>query len=982
MKNQFIKIRGARQHNLKNVSIDIPKNKLVVFTGVSGSGKSSMAFDTIYAEGQRRYVESLSSYARQFLGILEKPDVDFIEGLSPAISIDQKTISHNPRSTVGTATEIYDYLRLLYARVGHPHCPVCGNEIKKQSLDEIVNSVIDLIRNILNSKKLIRILVNSPIINDKKGEFSNLFENLKSKGYTQVIVDGFVYDTDNNFYLIKTNKHTISAIVDKISIENKLIKDPIYLSNLRTRLSDSINQSLELSDGLVQVTEILDSSFEIPKYPKKLVDHIFSERFACPIDNIQISEIEPRSFSFNSPHGACIKCSGLGKILMIEKRLLFSPELTILEGGILPFSSMFEKDTWYSRLIRVVCQENGIDINLPIKNMSNDKIDVLLYGSGDRQYKIFGKNRFGNNTYIIENYFGIIAELEKRHKDTKSDWVRYEIEKYMTSVTCPDCHGARLKPSSLSVTIQKYSISEITDLAVNNIFEIISNLRSEHSSLTLKEKEIAKLILIEIEKRLEFLISVGLSYLTLSRPSGTLSGGEAQRIRLASQIGSGLTGVLYVLDEPTIGLHQKDNKMLIDTLKKLRDLGNTVIVVEHDETMMKNSDYIFDFGPGAGKNGGEIISEGTYSEICRDPKSITGLYLSKKKKIEIFKNTQNNFLLSENIYKNNIIKLTGCKLYNLKNIEVTFPLNKFVVITGVSGSGKSTLLVESLYPALFDKYNRGNGNFSGIYSNIEGWENADKVILVDQSPIGKTPRSNPATYTKLFDEIRETYSQSHEAKIKGLKKGAFSFNVKGGRCEACEGQGQIKIEMQFMSDIWVKCEVCQGKRYNFQTLDVYLRGKNIYDILRMSVDEAIEFFHNNYRILKKLETLSSVGLGYMELGQSATTLSGGESQRVKLSSELGKKETGNTIYILDEPTTGLHFADIEKLLSVLKRLVEKGNSVFVIEHNLDVIKNADWIIDLGPDGGEEGGYIIAEGNINKILAIKKSYTSEYLKKII
>ena len=982
MNSQYIKIRGARQHNLKNVSIDIPKNNLVIFTGVSGSGKSSMAFDTIYAEGQRRYVESLSSYARQFLGILEKPDVDFIEGLSPAISIDQKTISHNPRSTVGTSTEIYDYLRLLYARVGHPHCPVCGSEIKKQSLEEIVNSVIELIKNILKSKKILRILINSPIINDKKGEFSNLFLNLKSKGFSQVIVDGFVYDTDNDFYLIKTNKHTISAIVDKISIEHKLFKDPVYLSNIKNRLSDSINQSLELSDGLVQVSEILDNSFEIPKYPKKMENHIFSERFACPIDNIQIPEIEPRSFSFNSPHGACVKCSGLGKILMIEKRLLFSLDLTILEGGILPFSSMFEKDTWYSRIIKVFCQENNIDMNIPIKNIENEKLNILLYGTGDKQYKVFGKNRFGNDTLIIESYSGIIAELERRYKDTKSDWVRYEIEKYMTSVTCPDCKGARLKPSSLSVTIQKYSISALTDLSVEIIFKIISELRSEKSSLTVKEREIAKLILLEIEKRLEFLISVGLSYLTLSRPSGSLSGGEAQRIRLASQIGSGLSGVLYVLDEPTIGLHQKDNQMLINTLKKLRNLGNTVIVVEHDEAMMKNADYIFDFGPGAGKNGGEIVSEGSFEKICKDPKSITGMYLSKKKTVAIYKNIQNSLIPDEINSKNGFIKINGCKLYNLKNIDVIFPLNKLVVITGVSGSGKSTLLVESLYPSLFDKLNRRNRNLTNIYSNIEGWENADKVILVDQTPIGKTPRSNPATYTKLFDEIRETFSQSHDAKIKGLKKGAFSFNVKGGRCEACEGQGQIKIEMQFMSDIWVKCEVCQGKRYNFQTLDVYLRGKNIYDILRMTVDEAIEYFHNDFRILKKLETLSSVGLGYMELGQSATTLSGGEAQRVKLSSELGKKETGNTIYILDEPTTGLHFADIENLLNVLKKLVEKGNSVFVIEHNMDVIKNADWIIDLGPEGGENGGYIVAEGSIKNLIKYKRSYTSEYLKKIL
>jgi excinuclease ABC subunit A len=978
MENQYIKVRGARQHNLKNVNIDIPKNKLVVFTGVSGSGKSSMAFDTIYAEGQRRYVESLSTYARQFLGLLEKPDVDLIEGLSPAISIDQKTTSRNPRSTVGTVTEIYDYLRLLYARVGHPHCPICGSEIKKQSLDEIVSSSLDLITDLVSQKNLMKIFILSPVVSDKKGEFSNLFDNLKSKGYGQVRVDGYVKDTDEDLFLLKNNRHSIDVVIDKLSVEKRNLKDKLYYNNLKSRLSDSINQSLKLSDGLVTITEILDPSFDIPKNPKMFSDHVFSEKFACPKDNIQIPEIEPRSFSFNAPQGACPTCNGIGKILKIETSLIFSPELSILEGGIMPFSNMFENDTWYSRIFLEMAKQNSIDVNIPIKDLSKGKINLLINGTGDKEYKVYGKNRFGEETHIYEKFIGITNELEKRHRETDSDWVRSEIERYMASITCPECNGARLKKESLSVSVNGYSISELTDFPVDKIYETVKNLSEENGILTSKEREIAKLILNEIDKRLDFLISVGLNYLTLSRPSGTLSGGEAQRIRLASQIGSGLTGVLYVLDEPTIGLHQKDNQKLINTLKKLRDLGNSVIVVEHDETMMHEADYIFDFGPGAGKNGGEVIANGNYNDLQKDPDSITGKYLSGEKKILVnFNNNPSSMSFFEERHNGNI-KLQSCRLYNLKNIDVTFPLNKFVVITGVSGSGKSTLLVETLYPALLSKINDYSKEHSEIYKEIEGTENVDKVILIDQSPIGKTPRSNPATYTKLFDDIREEFALTRVSKENGFNKGRFSFNVKGGRCEACEGQGQIKIEMQFMSDIWVMCEVCQGKRYNSQTLDVTLRGKNIYDILRMSVSEAIEFFHNNPKILSKLETLESVGLGYMELGQSATTLSGGESQRVKLAAELCRKDTGRTVYILDEPTTGLHFADIEKLLYVLKLLVKRGNSVFIIEHNIDVIKNADWIIDMGPEGGEKGGFVVAEGTPDKIKYTKGSYTGEFL----
>ncbi len=974
--DNFIKVVGARTHNLKNISVDIPKNKLVVFTGVSGSGKSSMAFDTIYAEGQRRYIESLSSYARQFLGVLEKPDVDLIEGLSPAISIDQRTTSKNPRSTVGTVTEIYDYLRLLYARVGHPHCPECGDEIKKQSLDEIVSSVFRLFEYLIIAKKFIRIVILSPVVVEKKGEFRELFANLRSKGYSQVRIDGIIKDTDTDMLLIKTNKHSISAVCDKLTIDKKGIKDKIYKENLRSRLTDAVSQALKLSDGLVTVSEILDKDLVIPKYPKNLIDHTFSERFACPKDNIQIPEMEPRLFSFNSPIGACAKCNGLGRIQMIDKNLLISSTLSILEGAILPFSNMFENDTWYSRLFKEVCLVHNINMNVPFSTLEKEKVEILFYGTGDKEYRVYGKNRFGRDTYIMETFLGVFAELDRRYKDTDSDWVRNEIEKYMTFVSCPECKGARLKKEALSVTIDGYSITELCNNSIEDIYKYSRKFLIDENILTIKEKEISKLILIEIIKRLEFLLSVGLSYLTLSRPSGTLSGGESQRIRLASQIGSGLTGVLYVLDEPTIGLHQKDNQMLIDTLKKLKDLGNSVIVVEHDETMMKQSDYIIDFGPGAGSEGGKIVSVGKYKEICSDKNSVTGAYLSGRK-IVTYKNVHKML----NFDTQNYLRVTGCNLYNLKNIDVNFPLNKFVVVTGVSGSGKSTLLVETLYNILREKLATKKSVFSN-YRSISGTEHCDKVILIDQSPIGKTPRSNPATYTKVFDEIRYQFSLTRDAKFQGVKKGAFSFNVKGGRCEACEGQGMLKIEMQFMSDIWVKCEVCQGMRYNAGTLDIHFRGKNIYDVLTMSVNEAIEFYNDHNKIMNKLQTLSNIGLGYIKLGQSATTLSGGESQRVKLASELSKKDTGNTVYILDEPTTGLHFADVEKLLAALKILVSKGNSVFIIEHNMDIIKNADWIIDMGPEGGDGGGKIVFEGTPSDIINSSLSYTGKYLKEVL
>ena len=969
---QFIKIRGARQHNLKNINLDIPKNKLVVFTGVSGSGKSSLAFDTIYAEGQRRYVESLSSYARQFLGVMEKPDVDSIEGLSPSISIDQKTTSHNPRSTVGTVTEIYDYLRLLFARVGHPHCPVCGREISHQTLDQITQASLNLIEQTAKKHKKAWFFVLSPVVTDRKGEFSNLFDNLKAKGFRQVRVDGQVRDLSEDLVLIKTNKHTIEAVIDRLSLSLSDTKNKIFRDNLKSRLSDSIQQALNLSEGLIVLAQVLDSGFEIPEYPKKFESHLFSEKFACAIDNISLPEIEPRTFSFNSPHGACPTCTGLGKILKVAPELVFSEEISIMEGGILPFSTMFEHDTWYSRLILKVCSEVGIDVRKPIKNLTETEREIILYGTGSKEYKVDGENKQGRLTAVWWRFRGIVNELERRYIESQSDWVREEIKKYMREKICPTCEGTRLKKEALAITIGGLSISDITSFSIDKAYEWITTLlRSD--VVNEREKEIGKLVIKEIEARLDFLRSVGLEYLTLSRQAGTLSGGEAQRIRLASQIGSGLTGVLYVLDEPTIGLHPRDNQRLIDTLKKLRDLGNTVVVVEHDRDMMKQSDYIVDFGPGAGKHGGEVVATGMPTQIARNPKSLTGKYLSGKKKIQIGRNTE---------YTESTDKLTvrGCQQFNLKDIDIEFPLGKLVVITGVSGSGKSTLLVETLYPALqreFNPYFRGE---IGLYKRLDGIENVDKVILIDQSPIGRTPRSNPATYTGVFDPIRDVYALTHEAKSYGFNKGRFSFNVRGGRCEACEGQGQIKIEMQFMSDIWVTCDVCHGKRYNAQTLEVSYKGKNIAEVLEMTVDEALEFFHAHPQIEIKLETLSLVGLGYMQLGQPATTLSGGEAQRVKLATELSRRATGKTVYILDEPTTGLHFADVERLLRVLKMLVLRGNTVLLIEHNLDVIKNADWIIDLGPEGGEAGGELIYAGSVKDVSKNKNSYTGLFLSK--
>lgn len=965
-------MRGARQHNLKNIDIDIPKNKLIVFTGVSGSGKSSMAFDTIYAEGQRRYVESLSTYARQFLGVMGKPDVDFIEGLSPAISIDQKTVSHNPRSTVGTVTEIYDYMRLLWARAGHPHCPICGREISSQSVDQMVEAVINLIKVTVKTEKQARFLVLSPVVKDRKGEFSTLFENLKAKGYKRVRIDGIIKDVDEDFVLIKTNKHTIEAVIDKFSVGHADMRDELFLKNLKTRLSDSIEQGLKLADGMVLVSKILDKTFEMPQYPKHFEDHLFSEKFACPVDNISLPEIEPRTFSFNSPHGACPSCTGIGKVLKVNPGLVTAPELSVLEGGIIPYASIFEHDTWLSRTILTVLSENGIDHNLPIKKYSKEQWGVLFEGTGNREYIISGSNRFGKMTYISETWPGVLREMERRYESSESDYIKSGIERYMMEVPCESCGGARLKKEALGITIDGKSISDISLLPVRELINFISRL-DRGSVLSAREKDIVRLVTKEIVTRLGFLVDVGLDYLTIARSANTLSGGEAQRIRLASQIGSGLTGVLYVLDEPTIGLHPRDNKLLISTLKKLRDIGNTVVVVEHDRDVIKNADYIFDFGPGAGKKGGGVVAKGTLFELLNDKDSITAKYLSRKREIKFPKTKHAGGV--------GTITLRGARQYNLKNINVSLPLGKFIAVTGVSGSGKSTLIVETLYHALAKSVNKYHREPGGIYSEILGAQNIDKVILIDQSPIGRTPRSNPATYTKVFDPIRDVFSSTREAKLLGFKKGRFSFNVKGGRCEVCEGQGKIKIEMQFMPDIWVECEVCKGKRYNNQTLEVLYKGKNIADVLDLTVEDAVEFFHVYGHITAKLDTLKEVGLGYMELGQAATTLSGGEAQRVKLASELSKKATGKTVYILDEPTTGLHFSDLEKLVGVLKILVERGNTVIVIEHNLDVIKNADWVIELGPEGGDKGGYLIAEGT-PETLSKMDTHTSKFLQEEI
>jgi excinuclease ABC subunit A len=955
-------IKGARENNLKNIDLEIPKNKLVVLTGISGSGKSSLAFDTIYAEGQRRYVESLSSYARQFLGIMKKPDVDLIEGLSPAISIDQKSTSHNPRSTVGTVTEIYDYLRLLFARIGHPHCPKCGREITKMTKEQITGEVFQSLDR--HTVKNLKILILAPIVKDRKGEYQELFVDLKKRGYKKVRIDGIVYSLDEDFVLIKTNKHTIEAIIDQVVLTKETD---------RNRIATDVEQGLILGDGEILVSVIKDTGFNIPDKPKKMEDTLFSERFACPIDHIFLSEVEPRIFSFNTPHGACPTCGGLGTILTVDKDLVFNNNLTISEGGIMPYSNSLSHDTWFTRTFKTFCEENDIPTNARLSEISDSKKELLLNGTGERMYMVEGENRWGRETAIHEPFKGILGDLRQKYQSTDSMFLRSQIEKYMRYETCTDCNGARLKKEALSITIESKSIVNVSDMSIKDAFGFTQLIEKTISS---REKEIAKIILKEIKQRLSFLLDVGLDYLTLSRGASTLAGGEAQRIRLASQIGSGLTGVLYVLDEPSIGLHQRDNQKLIDTLKKLRDLGNTVLVVEHDEETMEQSDYIVDFGPGAGELGGNVVSKGTVAEIKKDNKSITGQYLSGSKKIQIVRQLQEDALATQTI-KN--LTIHEASEHNLKNINIDFPLGKFIVVTGVSGSGKSTLVNDILFHALMQKNNPYHREKGGKYKSISGFENIKNIYMIDQSPIGRTPRSNPTTYIGAFNYIRDLFAKTKDAKIKGYGPGRFSFNVKGGRCEACEGEGKIKIEMQFLPDVYITCEVCNGLQYNREALEVLYNDKSIADVLRMSVSEALEFFKYVPGLNHKLQTLNDVGLSYIKLGQPAPTLSGGEAQRVKLASELSKKGS-NALYLLDEPTTGLHFADLEKLLKVLRQLVDKGNTVIVIEHNLDVIKNADHIIDLGPEGGEKGGYLIGVGTPQEIADNPKSYTGQFLKK--
>ncbi|MFH1822111.1 MAG: excinuclease ABC subunit UvrA [Patescibacteria group bacterium] len=976
--HNLIKIRGARVHNLKNVSVDIPRNQFVVITGLSGSGKSSLAFDTLYAEGQRRYVESLSAYARQFIGLMDKPDVDLIEGLSPAISIDQKSTSHNPRSTVGTITEIYDYLRLLFARIGIPHCPECGKKVKQHSIDEIIDKIL---KDYLNKN----LIILAPIVKDKKGEHKNILDRIEKAGFSRVRFDGLIYSLEEvaDMKVDKQKKHKVEIVIDQLTAAKN--KEDL------ARLTEAVEKALDLANGLVTIAPSLPASLPLLKSreggAKKKTTPLsrkgragegvrgeitYSQLFACPDCGISLPELEPRNFSFNSPHGACPDCAGLGTKLEIDSELILNQNLTIAQGAIKPWShNTAGGQTWLMRILGTVANKHGFDLNTPIKNLSNEQLEIVLYGTGEKNYEVeYESDRFSGE--LTTEFEGVITNLERRYKQTESDYIRREIEQYMRVLVCPTCQGKRLKPEMLAVKINGLSIQEITIKTIDKAKSFACELMNG-KTLSNREKKIANQIIKEICARLDFLTNVGLDYLTLDRAAITLSGGEAQRIRLATQIGSALVGVLYILDEPSIGLHQKDNNKLINTLKKLRDLGNTVIVVEHDETTMLAADYLIDVGPGAGEHGGQIVFAGTPAQIKKSAKSLTGQYLTGRK-----------FIPLPSKYRpgnGKILKVNGAAEHNLKNIDVEFPLGLFIAITGVSGSGKSTLMTDILARALSKYFYRAKQE-PGIHKEITGLEYIDKVIDINQSPIGRTPRSNPATYTGAFTPIRDLFASLPEAKIRGYKAGRFSFNVIGGRCEACSGDGMVKIEMQFLPDVYVECEVCHGQRYNKEALEIYYKEKNISDVLNMTVEEAMNFFKNIPAIHTKLATLYEVGLGYIKLGQSATTLSGGEAQRVKLATELSRRATGRTLYILDEPTTGLHFDDINRLLQVLNQLVEKGNTVLIIEHNLDVIKSVDWIIDLGPDGGDKGGEIVAVGTPKQIADNKKSYTGQYLKKVL
>ena len=934
MSKEYIVIKGAKEHNLKNIDLVLPRDKLIVFTGISGSGKSSLAFDTIYAEGQRRYIESLSSYARQFLGMMEKPDVEYIEGLSPAISIDQKTTSKNPRSTVGTITEIYDYLRLLFARVGKPHCYICGKPISQQTVDQMVDEVLKL-------KEGTKIQVLAPVVRGRKGEYQKLFEDLRRSGFARVRVDGIVYELEEEIKLDKNKKHNIDVVVDRLIVKE----------GIESRLAGSIETALQLAGGIVNVS-IVDGD-----------EIVFSQNFACVDCGVSYEEITPRLFSFNTPYGACPTCTGLGYLQKVDPELLI-PDKSIPIGQVTINGWNFTETNSYARMIlESLAKEYNFSLNTPVEKLDKKILDIFLYGTGEEKIKIYTPRGI-----YFTKYEGLVNNLERRYKETQSEYVKQEIEEYMSTFTCPDCQGKRLKKEALAVLIEGKSIADIADMTVLQAKEFLQSL-----NLQGKDRVIAQPVIKEILARLDFLIDVGLDYLTLSRSASTLSGGEAQRIRLATQIGSGLVGVLYILDEPSIGLHQRDNHRLIKTLKKLRDLGNTLIVVEHDEDTIRSADFIVDIGPGAGEHGGRVVAAGTLGDIVSCEESITGQYLSGKKRIEIPERRRKP--------DGRWLTIKGASENNLKNIDVSFPVGLFTCVTGVSGSGKSTLVNEILYKAASAILNKSKEK-PGKFQEIIGLEHFDKVINIDQSPIGRTPRSNPATYTGVFDHIREVFAQTPEAKLRGYKAGRFSFNLKGGRCEACSGDGIIKIEMHFLPDVYVPCDVCKGKRYNRETLEVKYKDKTIADVLEMTVEEALEFFKNIPRIKSKLQTLYDVGLGYIKLGQPSTTLSGGEAQRVKLATELSKKATGRTLYILDEPTTGLHMDDVNKLIAVLQRLVDMGNTVIVIEHNLDVIKVADYIIDLGPEGGDKGGEVVVCGSPEEVAMCERSYTGMFLKEIL
>jgi len=964
MSPNVIRVVGARVHNLKNITVEIPRDKFVVITGLSGSGKSSLAFDTIFAEGQRRYVESLSAYARQFIGQMDKPDVDYIDGLSPAVSIDQKSTSHNPRSTVGTVTEIYDYMRLLFARAGIPHCPVCGREVVKQSAQEIVDNIEKL-------PEGARILILAPLVRARKGTYQTVFEEIHKAGFTRARVDGVPHSLDDEIELDRYKQHTIEAVVDRLVISHEGDKEEKKAA--RTRLTDSIETALKFGEGYLTVN-LVESQSSTSSLQPATIDLNFSEHLACPEHGVSISEIEPRTFSFNTPQGACPDCQGLGSKLEIDpERIIPDPERSLNEGAIssMEWSGPKEEGGYYWQGLEAAARVYKIDLDKPVRELTKEQLNIVLYGTGEKQIQMSYRNSNGNEFKFTRAFEGVITNLERRYRETNSEWIREKISEFMSDRPCPNCNGKRLNPAALAVTVADANIIEVTSWPILQTLEWVKKLTASKSALTSRQKAIAERVIKEIHERLNFLVNVGLDYLTLNRSATSLSGGEAQRIRLATQVGSRLVGVLYVLDEPSIGLHPRDNARLLETLKGLRDLGNTVLVVEHDDETIREADWIIDLGPAAGEHGGQVIAEGTPKQILVHPKSLTGAYLSGRKQIEVPKKRREG--------NGKSLTIVGASANNLKGMDVSIPLGKLVCITGVSGSGKSTLMSDILYNALAAKLMFARTS-AGAHERIDGVEHLDKIINIDQSPIGRTPRSNPGTYTGLFDEIRKLYAELPESKMRGYKPGRFSFNVHGGRCEACQGQGELRIEMQFLPDVYVPCDVCHGKRFNRETLQVLFHDKySIADVLDMTVDHALGEFKNYPPMLSKLKLLQEVGLGYVRVGQPATTLSGGEAQRVKLSKELSRRATGRTLYVLDEPSVGLHAADVHKLIEVLQRLVDAGNSVLIIEHNLDIIKVADWLIDLGPEGGDRGGELIAEGTPEQVMKIKESYTGKYLK---